>query len=613
MALLEVRDLHVSFRTLDGVVRAAEGVSYALERGRTLGLVGESGSGKSVSGLTIMGLTRGENASITGEIDFDGRELLRLPGSELRRIRGRRIAMIFQDPLSSLHPYYQVGAQIVEAIRTHESLSREEARRRAGEALEAVGIPGRRVDDYPHELSGGMRQRAMLAMAFALRPDVLIADEPTTALDVTVQRQVLELIRSLRDELGMAVLLISHDLGVIEETADEVAVMYAGRVVEQAPKDTIFEAPQHPYTWGLLDSIPRLDIRRGERLRPMAAAEPRPPTARLQVLPPLPVSAGAGGRARTRARRSRSRPPRSLPPPARGAAAAPPRAVARTGTRRMNAAAGTGRPERNGAPLLVSPELDTLSPGRRFAIGRSREPVHAVDGITFSVHRGETLGLVGESGSGKSTTARLVTRLLEPTSGRIAYDGRDVTHWPQRRLRPLRAEVQVIFQDPYSSLTPRRTVGAIVAEPLRTLGLADETARRARVREVMDRVGLNPEHYNRYPHEFSGGQRQRIGIARAIVQNPKLIVADEPVSALDVSIQAQVLNLLQDLRDELDLTLLFISHDLVVVRHVSDRVAVMHEGKIVEIADADGLYEHPAHPYTRELLAAVPGTSAPPR
>jgi peptide/nickel transport system ATP-binding protein len=530
--LLSVSDLRVGFATEGGRLQAVDGVSFDLAAGEVLAIVGESGSGKSVSAQTIVGLTRSANARIEGSVRLRDTELIDASDSELQKVRGEEIAMIFQDPMTSLNPVYRVGGQIVEAIRAHRpGLSKDEAQRRAVDLLDSVGIPDaeRRARDYPHEFSGGMRQRAMIAMALALDPEVLIADEPTTALDVTIQAQILDLLGRLNRERGLATILITHDLGVVAEVADRVLVMHAGKIVERGELDEVFYAAKDPYTRKLLGAVLRLD-----------------------QAPPL-------------------------------------------------------RKRRHEAPLLEVADLVKHYPGRRgLPIGREADPVRAVDGVSFGVARGETLGLVGESGSGKSTVCRAVLQLLEPTSGSVRFEGREIAGLSRRQMRPLRPEMQMIFQDPYASLNPRKRVGQIVGEPLRLQGRASGSELRRQVRELLERVGLSSEHYQRYPHEFSGGQRQRIGIARALALRPKLIVADEPVSALDVSIRAQILDLLSDLQGEFGLTYVFVAHDIGVIRHVSDRIAVMHEGRIVEQGAADQICERPADPYTKTLLAAVP-------
>ena len=530
--LLSVDDLRVSFTTEDGPVRAVEGVSFELAPGEVLAIVGESGSGKSVTAQTILGLTRSANANIEGSIRLGERELTDASEAELREVRGARIAMIFQDPMTSFNPVYRVGDQLVEAIRAHRSkLAKPQARERAVELLGAVGLrdPERQAERYPHQLSGGMRQRAMIAMALTLEPEILIADEPTTALDVTIQAQILELLRELNRERGLATILITHDFGIVAELADRVLVMHEGKIVERGGLDDVFYATKDPYTRKLLGAVLRLD-----------------------QAPPL-------------------------------------------------------RPARGEPDLLEVTDLVKHFPVKQgLLIDREVDRVRAVDGVSFNVAKGETLGLVGESGSGKSTLSRAVLQLLEPTSGSVRFEGREIAGLSGRAMRPLRAEMQMVFQDPYASLNPRKRIGQIVAEPLRIQGRASGDELRAQAGELLERVGLSGSHYNRYPHEFSGGQRQRVGIARALALRPKLIVADEPVSALDVSIRAQILDLLADLQEDFDLTYIFVAHDIGVVRHVSDRIAVMHEGKIVEQGPADAVCERPSDAYTKTLLAAVP-------
>jgi peptide/nickel transport system ATP-binding protein len=531
-ALLTVDGLRVSFATQSGRVQAVDGVSFELMPGEVLAIVGESGSGKSVTAQTILGLTRSPNARIEGSIRLGEQELVEASERELRDVRGQRIGMVFQDPMTSFNPVYRIGRQITEAIRAHRGeVGKEEAHQRAIELLDSVGIPDaeRRVDDYPHQFSGGMRQRAMIAMALALEPEVLIADEPTTALDVTVQAQILALLARLNRERGLATILITHDLGVVAEVADRVLVMHEGVIVERGGLDQIFYSPADPYTRKLLDAVVRID-----------------------TAPPL-------------------------------------------------------RAQRQSEPLLEVTDLVKHFPVKRgLLVDREVDQVRAVDGVSLSVRQGETLGLVGESGSGKSTLSRTILQLLAPTSGSVRFEGREIAGLSRRQMRPLRREVQMIFQDPYASLNPRKRIGQIVGEPLRLQGEAKGAELRREVQGLLDRVGLSAEHYDRFPHEFSGGQRQRIGIARALALRPKLIIADEPVSALDVSIRAQILDLLSELQADFGLTYVFVAHDIGVVRHVSDRIAVMHKGKIVEQGPADQVCERPADAYTEQLLAAVP-------
>ena len=530
--LLSVSDLRVGFATEGGLLQAVDGVSFELAPGEVLAIVGESGSGKSVTAQTIVGLTGSPNTRIEGSIRLGGAELVGAGERELQEVRGERVGMVFQDPMTSFNPVYRIGRQLTEAMPTHRpEVSKAAARARAIELLDSVGLPSpeRQVDRYPYELSGGMRQRAMIAMALMLEPEILIADEPTTALDVTIQAQILELLRRLNRERGLATILITHDFGVVAEMADRVLVMHEGRIVERGGLDEVFYSPRDPYTRKLLGAVVRLDR-----------------------APPL-------------------------------------------------------RPSRGEAPLLEVSGLVKHFPVKRgLLIDREVDRVRAVDGVSFSVARGETLGLVGESGSGKSTLARTVLQLLEPTSGSVRFDGREVAGLSRRQMRPLRAQMQIVFQDPYASLNPRKRIGQIVGEPLRIQGTLSGRELRARVHELLERVGLSAAHYQRFPHEFSGGQRQRIGIARALALEPKLVIADEPVSALDVSIRAQILDLMAELQDEFGLTYVFVAHDIGVVRHVSDRIAVMHEGKLVEQGPADRVCERPSDPYTKKLLAAVP-------
>jgi peptide/nickel transport system ATP-binding protein len=596
VSLLQVEGLTVTFGTEDGDLHAVRGVSFDVAPGETVGIVGESGSGKSVTTQAILQLAPG--ARVDGSARFDGLDLLSLPPRQMQGVRGSRIGMVFQDPLSSLHPQYKVGWQIAEAIRAHQPVSTSEARRRAIQLLEEVGIPvpDRRVDDYPHTFSGGMRQRAMLAMGLALRPALLIADEPTTALDVTVQAQLLELIARLQREHGTAVILITHDLGVVAEVADRVLTMYAGRIVERADREDVFSRPHHPYTRGLLACVPGSGTR-GAELVPISGQPP-------SLLRPPPGCAFAPRCPDATAVCTTAIPPTvQVGPGHRSECVLPAEQVGRLQplirTDRVVSAV-------EAAPLVRAQGVVKHFPGpREGLLGRRRGVVYAVDGVDLEVRAGETLGIVGESGCGKSTLARLLTGLLPPTSGEIEVVGRDLLSLDRHELRALRRDVQMIFQDPYGSLNPQRRVGSIIADPLVIHGEERDRVR-PRVQELMELVGLNPEHYNRFPAEFSGGQRQRIGIARALALRPKLIVCDEPVSALDVSIQAQVINLLQELQRDFQLTYVVIAHDLGLVEHLADTVAVMYLGKVVEFAPTEQLFAAPRHPYTRALLEAAP-------
>ncbi|HRP34929.1 MAG TPA: ABC transporter ATP-binding protein [Gammaproteobacteria bacterium] len=562
MALLEVDKLNVRFHTPDGEVHAVRDLGFSLQRGETLGIVGESGSGKSQSMMSLIGLLA-SNGRASGSARFDGAELIGMPVAALRRIRGRRIGMIFQDPMTSLNPYMTVFEQMAQVLAHHEKLGRKQTRARCIQLLEKVHIPeaAKRVDMYPHEFSGGMRQRVMIASAMLCRPDLLIADEPTTALDVTVQAQILELMREVRRDFGTSIILITHDLGVVAGLCDRVLVMHGGEEKEAGPVDDIFYRPRHAYTRALLAAVPRLDRAEATRLASLDASATSADGTALQ-----------------------------------GAAAA---AAAAPVVRR--------EPDYAAPPLLVVDDLRVhfrLIPETTFARPRL---LKAVDGVALDLRPGETLGVVGESGCGKSTLARAVLRLVPATTGRVCLLGEDITAKDKKAMRIHRRDMQVIFQDPLASLNPRMTVGGIIAEPLWThFPAMPRREVRQKVEAMLGRVGLGPEHVNRYPHEFSGGQCQRIGIARALVLQPKLVICDEPVSALDVSIQAQIVNLLMDLQAEMNLSLVFIAHDLAVVRHISHRIMVMYLGRIAEIADRNALYEQPMHPYTQALIRAVP-------
>ncbi|MEM1030693.1 MAG: dipeptide ABC transporter ATP-binding protein [Myxococcota bacterium] len=578
-SVLRIRDLEVAFHTEDGVVRAVEGISLDIRPGRTLGVVGESGSGKSVTAMSILRLLPPETARIgRGGIALLDRDVLALGPSALRKLRGGDAAMIFQEPMTSLNPMHTVGAQVMEAITTHERVSSAEARRRTVALFREVDLPDpeSRIDSYPHEMSGGQKQRVMIAMALACHPKLLIADEPTTALDVTIQKQILDLLRRLRDARDMSILFITHDLGVIAELADEVAVMFKGHLVEYGRTLDIFERPQHPYTRALLACRPRLDT----------TARRLPTTATF-----MDWSVDDEGRLEV---------VEKPPPPAEGTEGV------------VAAPTSSPPPPDDGPPLLKVDGLSVHFPIRRGFWSRTQGYVRAVDGVSFEVRRGQTLGLVGESGCGKTTTGRALLRLIDTRDGvairgRVTFDGIDLTAAKGRALRALRRRLQIVFQDPYASLNPRMSVGATLMEPMIVHGLAKSAAqRRERAVALLEEVGLEARHLRRYPHEFSGGQRQRISIARALAVEPEFIVCDDSVSALDVSVQAQVLNLLKDLQAQRGLTYVFISHDLSVVKFMSDTMAVMRAGRIVESGPSEAIYADPEQDYTRRLIAAVP-------
>jgi peptide/nickel transport system ATP-binding protein len=633
--LLEVTDLRISLPTETGLIEAVRGVSFSLDVRDTLGVVGESGSGKTMLALAAMGLLP-ESAKVSGSIRLNGQELLSCTPAQWRSIRGARISMVFQDPLTALNPMYTVGWQVAECIRLHERVSRSAAWRRAVDLLAEVGLPqpAQLASRHPHELSGGMRQRVVIAMAIANSPQLIIADEPTTALDVTVQSLILETLRTIRERAGAALILISHDLGVVAEVAEQVLVMYAGKAVEIGTARDVFRDPRVPYTSGLLASLPSIE-KRTERLASIpgippsgigygagCAFAPRCPLAAepcaadpqlLLVAPghtaachfarqgaPAPGEQGAGliqrawqpAGGHTANGHDRLLAADGMPPPGEAVAApAPPHGEPATET--------TAEPGR-----VVLTVRDLTKQFRIRGTGwHSFAAVHAVSGISLDLRSGRCLGLVGESGCGKSTVARLLMRLEEPSSGSIKLNGTELTGLHEGALRPLRRDLQMVFQDPYSSLNPRLSVGEIVGEPLIVHKIA---GRAERVRGLLADVGLDPDAAVRFPSEFSGGQRQRIGIARALALRPSVMILDEPVSALDVSIQASILNLLRDLQRERDLAYLFISHDLAVMRQVADEIAVMHLGLIVEDGPADEVCAHPAHPYTVALLSAVP-------
>ncbi len=605
--ILSVKDLHVSFPSEAGSVSAVRGVDFDLYPGRTLGIVGESGSGKSVTSMSIMGLLP-DYAKITGSVKFDGRELLGLTDKQMSEIRGQGIGMIFQDPLSALTPVFDIGTQIVEAIQAHQNVSKSNALKQAEALLDLVGIPDPklRLKSFPHEFSGGMRQRVVIAIAIANNPRVLIADEPTTALDVTIQAQILDVIKVAQRETGAATIMITHDMGVVAETADDVMVMYAGRPVERGDVDTIFNHPHMPYTVGLLGSTPRPDVSSNEPLTPI---EGNPPILvdlhdRCQFAQRCPVAIDACLKGE---------------PPLAPLADAPAHFTACVRGAEIHGGMINGERMFKVPPLSPDPfegipredrkttlevkDLRKEFPLMKGALVKRRVgTVKAVDGLTFDIREGECMAIVGESGCGKTTTL-LEIMDLDPKDGVVILNGKDANSMSRAERREARKDMQIVFQDPMSSLNPRLTVREVIAEPLESLGYEGDVD--ARVAELMKLVGLDASQLDRFPGHFSGGQRQRIGLARALATNPSVIVL-EPVSALDVSIQAGVINLLEELKRKLGLSYLFVAHDLSVVRHLSDRVAVMYKGQFVEHGDTDEIFDHPQHEYTRKLLAAIP-------
>jgi peptide/nickel transport system ATP-binding protein len=607
--LLQVTDLNVSFRTESGTVQAVRGVSYSVKPGESLAIVGESGSGKSVSSLAVMGLLP-SSAIVTGSIKFKGQELLTLNDKRLSAIRGSGISMVFQDPLSALTPVYTIGDQIAEAVQIHQDVSKAVASKRAVELLELVGIPNPqlRAQSFPHEFSGGMRQRAVIAIAIANDPDLIIADEPTTALDVTIQAQVLDVLQKAKEVTNAATVLITHDLGVVAGFADRVMVMYAGKAVELGGVDEIFYHPRMPYTLGLLGSIPRLDATEAEPLIPIEGSPPS--------LMNLPVGCPFVPRCPLAVELCRTTEP-ALDPTDRSDHRSACHRSPEIGQHQWSAADVFVRPEVPqdivaGIPRLERPivlELDNLHrefPIRKGAlIRRTIGAVRAVDGVSLEIRQGETLGLVGESGCGKTTTIMEIMNLLKPQQGKIVVLGKDVDALKSDGRRKMRSDLSIVFQDPMASLDPRMPIGDILAEPMWVQNMPDVKIR-ARTAELLKMVGLSPEHASRYPTEFSGGQRQRVGIARALALDPKLVVLDEPVSALDVSIQAGVINLLDELKAKMGLSYLFVAHDLSVVRHIADRVAVMYLGRVVELGTTRDIFDRPSHPYTQALLSAIP-------
>jgi len=603
MILLEIEGLRTFIRLRSGTVRAVDGVSFAVEAGETVGLVGESGCGKTMTGLSIMGLLPPRGFIAEGAIRFGGTDLAGLGEPGLRQVRGNDIGMVFQDPMTSLNPTMTIGNQIAEVVRRHRGASKAAAMARAEEVLALVGMPrpAERLGYYPHQLSGGLRQRVMIGIALACEPKLLIADEPTTALDVTIQAQILALLDGLKARLGMAVLLITHDLGVIAGRADRVLVMYAGKIAEEAATADLFARTRHPYTEALLASIPHLD---------QPASQP---LYSIPGLPPDLTRPPAGCRFAPRCRFATaeceaSEPVLGGPDPRHPYACfhpvspAPAVATAQGSRDREQAPAPAGGRDLLVLDHLVKEFLVTAGAVLRRKVGA----VHAVSDVTLTVRRGETLGLVGESGCGKTTIGRMVVALEQPTSGRVIFEGNDLAALSSARLRHVRKDLQLMFQDPYSSLDPRMQVGSILREPLQIQGVGSRAEQQERVAGLLGEVGLSRRSVQLYPHEFSGGQRQRIGLARALALSPKLIVADEPVSALDVSVRAQILNLMRRLQAAHGLTYIVISHDLSVIRYLADRIAVMYLGKLVELGTGADVYQRPAHPYTLGLLDTIP-------
>jgi peptide/nickel transport system ATP-binding protein len=597
--LLEIHDLRTDITLRHSVVRAVDGVDLALMPGEALGLVGESGCGKTMTALSVMRLLPAGGSIVGGSIRLHGVDLTGLDEDAMRRIRGNDLGMVFQDPLTSLNPTMTVGRQLEEAVLLHRDVTHAVARARAAEVLDLVGIAQAhsRLDDYPHQFSGGMRQRVVIAMALVCDPQLLIADEPTTALDVTIQAQILELVDGLRRDLGMAVILVTHDLGVVAGRTDQVAVMYAGRIVETCPTDLLFDSPRHRYTEALLQALPERAVETADRLYSIPGIPP-------DLSRPL-----TGCRFAERCEFAEDD-CRAIEPALRLLGDAHAAACLHPVTARRELvveSVGVGAaPRRTPEALLEVEHLTKDFPVGGSFLSRRRGTVSAVADVSFSVPKGRTLGLVGESGCGKTTTARLVVGIERADAGRVLIGGQELGATRGEARRTLRRSVQYMFQDPYSSLDPRMRVGAILREPLQIQRIGDRASRRRRVTELLDTVGLPRSAVDRYPHEFSGGQRQRIGLARALALSPELVVADEPVSALDVSVQAQILNAMRELQSDLGLTYVVISHDLAVVRYLSDRMGVMYLGKLVEEGPAPDVYHHPLHPYTHALIETVP-------
>jgi len=568
--MLQVSDLSVNFKTANGLFKAVKNISFTLKKGETVGIVGESGSGKSVTSLALMRLLNTDQTVVNGEVLLNGTKLFELPEADMRHIRGNRMAMIFQEPMTSLNPVLTCGFQLTEAIKLHLGLSNAEAKKKTIELFNEVQLPRPETifDSYPHQISGGQKQRVMIAMALSCNPEILIADEPTTALDVTVQKAIIDLLLNLKSTRCRSLIFISHDLGVIKEIADRVLVMYKGQIVEEVSVADLFNNPQHAYTKGLLACRPS-------------------PDQHLKKLPVIADFFNADGSPDTQSTTIESIRAR----------------YSYTETEVANRKKALYEQQ----PLLKIDKLSTWFPINSGLLGPSGQVVKAVNNVNLEVYPGETLGLVGESGCGKTTLGRTILRLIEPTHGTVSFEGTDLGSLKKDALREIRRDIQIIFQDPYSSLNPRLTVGQSLMEPLQVHQFySNDTQRKQKVLELLQRVNLLPEHFNRYPHEFSGGQRQRIVIARALALQPKFIICDESVSALDVSVQAQVLNLIRELQQEFKLTYIFISHDLAVIKHISDRMVVMNKGEIVETGYPDDIYYRPQQDYTKRLIASIP-------
>lgn len=606
--MLDISELNIEFKTKNGLLSAISNLDLHMKAGETVCLVGESGSGKTITSKAIMRLIEYENGVISkGKIDFQGTDITSLEQGMLQTIRGKKIAIIFQEPLSAFDPVFTIGYQITEMIRRHNKVTKKEAWAKGIKLLKKVGIsePEQRMKQFPNEFSGGMLQRAMIAMAISCEPDLLIADEPTTALDVTIQLQIIELLKSLKNELNMGLLLITHDLGVAAELADRIVVIYAGEVVEDSTVSQLFQTPHHPYTRGLLKSIPKLEDVRGKLYSIEGSIPP---------LNNLPKGCSFHLRCPFATEKCKYVKPKLYEVNGRMTACFYSEELVQRGDwneKHSEQSECLEDPTQEADEEKTLIEVQQLSLYYPFGKGLgSKKLLKAVDNVSFSIKKGETFGLVGESGSGKSSLGRAILQLEKATSGRVKFDGKSLIELKRKELNAYRREMQMIFQDPYSSVNPRMKIGDIIGEPLRWHLKLNKEELKQRVEELLEKVGLNPEWSSRYPHEFSGGQRQRIGIARAIALNPSFILADEAVSALDVSIQAQIINLLEELQEKMELTYLFIGHDLGVVKHVSDRIGVMYLGQLVEIAPSTELFQNPAHPYTRGLINSIPNAKA---